>query len=67
MPGLGGGFRCVALPQSVQISGRASNKKKERHVPLQFFTEFYSFYQCLFVCERSLALLCCLVIQLKLA
>lgn len=57
MPGLEGGSRCVTLPQSVQISGKASNKKKERHVPLRFFTGFYSFYRSMFVFECSLALL----------
>lgn len=40
MPGLGGGSRCVTLLQSVQSSGRASNKK-ECHAPLQVFLSTY--------------------------
>lgn len=52
IPGLGGGSRCVTLDKSAEISGKASKKKKECHVPLQVFyriLQFLSTYMCVLV------------------
>lgn len=48
--------RLLGVPtQSVQISGRSSDKKYEHYTPLQFF--FKGFYKHVFVFECFLALL----------